>query len=162
MISDYVLTENDAIGRGSVEDSIGMGSYRMDSHNCKRVVHASRTINEGDIELSPLSPFPIPYRTITPKRTQCTNLLVPVCISASHVAYGAIRMEPVFMIIGQSAGIAASLALQKDGVVQDISYSDLEYRLHQENQFTFEPAETKKYRISSEPSSAEIAAEAKM
>lgn len=150
MISDYILTENDAIGRASPEDSIGMGSYRMDSHNCKRVVHSGRTLNEGDIELSPLSPFPIPYRTITPKRSQCTNLLVPVCISASHVAYGAIRMEPVFMILGQSAGIAASLALQKNNVVQDISYSDLEYRLHQEKQFTFEPSETKKYRISSE------------
>lgn len=162
MISDYVLTENDAIGRGLVEDSIAMGSYRMDSHNCKRVVHAYRTINEGDIELSPLSPFPVPYRTITPKRTQCTNLLVPVCISASHVAYGAIRMEPVFMILGQSAGIAASLALQKDGIVQDISYSDLEYRLRQENQFTFEPAETKKYRTSSEPGSYRISSEAKI
>ncbi|HLV33268.1 MAG TPA: FAD-dependent oxidoreductase [Chitinispirillaceae bacterium] len=162
MISDYVLTENDAIGRGSVEDSIGMGSYRMDSHNCKRVVHASRTINEGDIELSPLSPFPIPYRTIIPKRTQCSNLLVPVCISASHVAYGAVRMEPVFMILGQSAGIAASLALKKNGVVQDISYSDLEHNLHQENQFTFERAEIKKYRISSESGSSAISSEAKV
>lgn len=150
MISEYVLTENDAVGRASPEDSIGMGSYRMDSHNCKRVVHASRTINEGDVEMSPLSPFPIPYRTITPKKSQCCNLLVPVCISASHVAYGAIRMEPVFMVLGQSAGCAASLALQKNGIVQDISYSDLESILHNYNQFTFEPSDVKRYRTSSE------------
>lgn len=150
MVSDYVLTEHDALGRTSPEDSIGLGSYRMDSHNCKRVVYAGRVINEGDIEVSPLSPFPIPYSIITPKRSQCCNLLVPVCVSASHVAYGAIRMEPVFMMIGQSAGIAACLALQKKIGVQDISYSDLEKKLHDEKQITYEPPETKKYRTSSE------------
>jgi hypothetical protein len=150
MISDYVLTEHDAVGKTSPEDSIAMGSYRMDSHNCKRVAHAGRVINEGDIEVSPLSPFPIPYRIIIPKRMQCCNLLVPVCLSASHVAYGAIRMEPVFMMIGQSAGAAASLALRKNSIVQDISYSDLEKILHEENQITFEAPETKKYQTSSE------------
>lgn len=150
MVSDYVLTEHDAVGKTSPEDSIAMGSYRMDSHNCKRVAHAGRVINEGDIEVSPLSPFPIPYRIIVPKRSQCCNLLVPVCLSASHVAYGAIRMEPVFMMLGQSAGVAASLALSKNSVVQDISYSDLEKKLHEENQITFEPPEKKKYRTSSE------------
>jgi hypothetical protein len=146
MISDYVLTEHDAIGRMVPEDSIAMGSYRMDSHNCKRVVHAGRVINEGDVEMSPLSPFPIPYRTIRPKRVECCNLLIPVCLSASHIAYGAVRMEPVFMIIGQSAGIAAVLSLSKDGNVQDISYSDLEKRLHQEGQFILESKEEKRYR----------------
>lgn len=150
MISDYVLTEHDAVGRMSPQDSICMGSYRMDSHNCKRVVHSGRVINEGDVEMSPISPFPIPYRTITPKRNECCNLLVPVCLSASHIAYGAIRMEPVFMIIGQSAGIAATLALQKNGIVQDISYSDLESRLHLEGQFTSEPVEMKTYRKGTE------------
>jgi hypothetical protein len=151
MISDYVLTEYDSVGRISVEDSIGMGSYRMDSHNCKRVIHEGMVINEGDVEISPLSPFPIPYRIITPKRAQCCNMLVPVCVSASHVAYGAIRMEPVFMILGQAAGVAASLSIQKtNGIVQDISYSDLESKLHEVKQITFEHPETKKYRTSSE------------
>ncbi len=150
MISDYVLTEHDAIGRMKPEDSIGLGSYRMDSHNCKRVVHAGRVLNEGDVEMSPLSPFPIPYQTITPKRKECCNLLVPVCISASHIAYGSIRMEPVFMITGQSAGVAAALALGKNSVVQDISYSDLESRLHEDGQFTYEPAGTRKHHKSIE------------
>ncbi|MDO5576340.1 MAG: FAD-dependent oxidoreductase, partial [Fibrobacter sp.] len=126
------------------------GSYRMDSHNCKRVVHAGRTLNEGDVEMAPLSPFPLPYRTIVPKRSECTNLIVSVCISASHIAYGAVRMEPVFMILGQSAGVAAVLATKKNDVVQDISYSDLEIKLHEEKQFTFEPRELKRYRMSSE------------
>jgi hypothetical protein len=155
MISDYVLTENDTTGKKVPEDSIGMGSYRMDSHNCKRVAHAGRTINEGDVELSPLSPFPISYRTITPKRHECTNLLVPVCLSASHIAYGAIRMEPVFMIIGQSAAIAASLSMSKNDVVQDISYSDLEHKLLQENQFITELVETRKYRTGKETGTVE-------
>jgi hypothetical protein len=154
MISDYVLTENDTTGRSAPEDSIGLGSYRMDSHNCKRVAHAGRTINEGDVEMSPLSPFPIPYRTITPKRNECSNLLVPVCLSASHIAYGAIRMEPVFMIIGQSAGIAASLALAKNNVVQDISYSDLERKLRQEEQYISEAVERRKYRTGKETGGA--------
>jgi len=160
MISDYVLTEFDATGKTTPEDSIGMGSYRMDSHNCKRVVHSGRAINEGDVELSPLSPFPIPYRAITPRRSECCNLLVPVCLSTSHIAYGAIRMEPVFMILGQSAGIAASLALDKNSVVQDISYSDLEQRMREEKQFAYEPPELRRVRISLEtysPSGAETA-----
>lgn len=150
MISDYVLTEHDTTGRNAADDSIALGSYRMDSHNCKRVVHAGRIINEGDIEMSPLSPFPIPYRTITPKRSECLNLLVPVCLSASHIAYGAIRMEPVFMIIGQSAALAASLALAKNNIVQDISYSDLEHSLREAGQFISVENVQKKYRTSKE------------
>jgi hypothetical protein len=150
MISDYVLTENDTTGKSVTEDTIGLGSYRMDSHNCKRVVHAGRVMNEGDIEMSPLSPFPIPYRAITPKRSECQNLLVPVCLSASHIAYGAIRMEPVFLILGQSAALAASLALSKDNIVQDISYSDLEHKLREAGQIISIEDFPKKYRTSSE------------
>jgi hypothetical protein len=139
MISDYVITEHDSLGRYKPEDSIGMASYRMDSHNCKRINKSGRVLNEGNVEISPLSPFAIPYRTIRPKRGQCTNLLVSVCISASHIGFGAIRLEPVYMILGQSAAIAATLAIDKsNGIVQDISYSDLETKLKNEGQILLE------------------------
>lgn len=134
MISDYIITEHNAIGRYTPDDSVGLASYRMDSHNCKRVVKFGRVINEGDVEISPLSSIPIPYRSIRPRREECTNLLVPVCLSASHIGYGVARLEPVFMIIGQSAGIAACVALESDRIVQNISYSTLETKLQQYEQ----------------------------
>lgn len=140
MVSDHVLTEHDSFGRTAPEDSIGMASYRMDSHNCKRVVYAGRAVNEGNIEVVPLDPIPIPYRSIRPKRSECRNLLVPVCLSASHIAYGMVRMEPVFMVLGQSAAIAACLAMDKTGcAVQDVSYSDLEQFMAREGITVTEP-----------------------
>ena len=149
MVSDYVLTEHDALGRYPIQDSIGLASYRMDSHNCKRIYHSGRVINEGNVEIAPLSPIPIPYRTITPKRQECENLLVPVCLSASHIGYGAVRMEPVFMILGQSAAVAATLACQKDCIVQNISYSDLEKALISSGQIVKEPENYKTRLITS-------------
>jgi len=140
MVSDYVLTEQDAFGWRTVEDPVGMASYTLDSHNCKRIVHNGRAVNEGNVEAVPLGPFPIPYRSIRPDRQDCVNLLVPVCISASHSAYGSVRMEPVLMILGQSAGCAASLAIDEaDGIVQDVSYASLEKRLRREGQILEEP-----------------------
>ncbi len=140
MVSDYVMTEHDSFGKIRPEDSVGMASYRMDSHNCKRVAYAGRVVNEGNVEVVPLDPVPIPYRALRPKRSECTNLLVPVCLSATHIAYGAIRMEPVFMILGQSAGLAAVIAIDKtDAVVQDISYSDLEAAMKREGMAFTEP-----------------------
>ncbi len=140
MISDYVITEHDTMGRYTPEDSVGMASYKMDSHNCKRIVKAGRAMNEGNVEVSPLDPLPIPFRSIRPKRSECTNLLVPVCVSASHIAYGSIRMEPVFMITGQSAAIAAHLAIEGDGIVQNISYSTLEQKMRSEGQILTAPS----------------------
>lgn len=140
MISDYVITEHNTFCRCSVDDPVGMASYTMDSHNCKRIVLAGRVVNEGNVEVLPLAPFAIPYRAIRPRRNECTNLLVSVCISASHIAYGSIRMEPVLMILGQSAGIAAALAIDEaGGVVQDISYISLEKKMRQEGQILEEP-----------------------
>lgn len=140
MISDYVVTEHDAFCRCSVDDPVGMASYNIDSHNCKRTVIAGRAVNEGNVEVTPLAPFPISYRALRPRREECTNLLVPVCISASHTAYGSIRMEPVLMILGQSAALAAAVALdENNGVVQDVSYSSLEKKLRQERQVLEEP-----------------------
>jgi hypothetical protein len=134
MVSDYVITEHNAVGRYTPDDSVGIAAYRMDSHNCKRVIKSGRVMNEGSVEVSPLAPFCIPYRSIRPRREECTNLLVPVCVSASHIGFGAIRMEPVFMILGQSAAIAACIALDSDRVVQNVSYSTLEDKLKSEMQ----------------------------
>ncbi len=140
MVSEYVVTEHNAFASRVVDDAVGMASYTMDSHNCKRVVRAGRAVNEGNVEVTPIAPFAIPYRAIRPRREECTNLLVPVCISASHSAFGSIRMEPVFMILGQSAGLAAALAIDEhEGLVQDVSYSSLRKKLQQEAQILEEP-----------------------
>ena len=118
MVGEYVATQADCQGRATAEDGIGWAAYQMDSHNCQRIVinkdGKDMVKNEGNVEIGGGLPYPISYRSITPKREQCTNLLVPVCMSASHIAYGSIRMEPVFMVLGQSAAVAASLAMEQD------------------------------------------------
>ena len=117
MVGEYVATQADCQGRAVAEDGIGWAAYQMDSHNCQRIVVNKNGMdmvkNEGNVEIGGGLPYPISYRSITPKREQCTNLLVPVCMSASHIAYGSIRMEPVFMVLGQAAGVAASLAFEQ-------------------------------------------------
>ncbi|WP_221566001.1 FAD-dependent oxidoreductase [Alkalihalobacillus sp. TS-13] len=128
MISDYVMTDHNCLKQSRVVDSIGLASYHMDSHHCRRVVIDGRCVNEGDVEI-PISPYPISYRSIRPKSEECTNLLVPVCLSSSHIAYGSIRMEPVFMILGQSAGTAAGLAIKNKISVQDVDYQELKEAL---------------------------------
>jgi hypothetical protein len=134
MISDYVISEHDCRGERVAEDSVGMGSYNMDSHNCSRFVMRDprtghpRVMNDGDVQV-PAVPYPIPYRSIVPKRGECPNLLVPVCLSSSHIAYGSARMEPVFMALGQSATIAACHAIDQGCAVQDVRYSDIRREL---------------------------------
>ena len=114
MIGEYVATQKDCNGKADVTDGIGYAAYSMDSHNCERIVIEKdgkmMVKNEGDVEKGVGKPYPISYRSLTPKREECTNLLVPVCLSSSHIAFGSIRMEPVFLELGQVAGIAASLA----------------------------------------------------
>lgn len=129
MVSDYVVTELDCVGKRRATDAVGLGSYGMDSHNCRRVVVNGHVRNEGDVQVGGFPPYPIPYRAIVPAKGQCTNLLVPVCASASHIAYGSLRMEPVFMVLAQSAAIAADLALAQGVGVQDVPYRDLGPRL---------------------------------
>jgi predicted dehydrogenase len=130
MIGPYVMTEHNCRGSQLVEDSVGMGAYGMDSHNCQRYVTPDgRAENEGDVQVHGFNPYPISYRAIVPKDEQCSNLLVPVCVSSSHIAYGSIRMEPVFMILGQSAATAAAIAIDKDIAVQAVPYSELKSRL---------------------------------
>jgi hypothetical protein len=138
MVSDYVMTQANCQSKTTVKDSVGLASYSMDSHFCQRVVveeDGKKTVrNEGGFGHRCPKPYPVSYRSIVPKKAECTNLLVPVCLSASHVAYGSIRMEPVFMILGQSAGAAAVLAVDAGVDVQDISYEKLKSRLVKDRQ----------------------------
>lgn len=127
MVGDFVMTEADALGKTVVPKPIGMGSYTLDSHNIQRYVTEDGYVqNEGDIGVHPDKPYSIAYGSILPKEIECKNLLVPVCVSSSHIAYGSIRMEPVFMILGQSAATAAVLAIEQKTPPQRLSYTDLE------------------------------------
>ncbi|MEX0793707.1 MAG: FAD-dependent oxidoreductase [Pirellulaceae bacterium] len=130
MVGPVVMTERLLRGLEETPMSVGLGSYNMDSHNVQRYVNEQGHVrNEGDIQISPGGPYPISYGSIVPKKEDCTNLLVPVAVSASHIAYGSIRMEPVFMILGQSAATAAAMAIDEEIAVQDVEYSKLESRL---------------------------------
>lgn len=135
MIGDYVMTEHDVLGAKEVPHSVGMGSYSLDSHNTQRFVTPGGFVqNEGDIGVHPKQPYSISYGTLTPKKEECSNLLVPVCVSSSHTAFGSIRMEPVFMILGQSAAAAAALTIDEGIAVQDLSYEKLRKVLLEEKQ----------------------------
>lgn len=125
MVGAYVMTQSNCVGEEVVDDPVGLAAYTMDSHNCQRIVVDGHVRNEGNVEVGGFPPYPISYRAITPKKAQAGNLLVPVCHSASHIAFGSIRMEPVFMVLGQSAAIAASLAIDGDIAVQDLDYEAL-------------------------------------
>lgn len=129
MVGAYVMTQHNCEGREVVEDAIGMAAYTMDSHNCQRIVVNGMVKNEGNVEEGGFGPYPISYRAITPKQEQCTNLLVPVCLSATHIAYGSIRMEPVFMVLAQSAAVAASLALNHHNNVHQVDVKQLQVLL---------------------------------
>jgi len=130
MLGVYVTSENDVLAKREVPNPVGMGSYAMDAHNAQRYVTANGFVqNEGDIGVSPKTPYAIAYGSIIPKKEECTNLIVPVCLSTSHIAYGSIRMEPVFMILGQSAALAATIAINNRQAVQNISYDLLKEKL---------------------------------
>jgi len=135
MVSDFVMTENHCKRNIPVEDPIGMGAYTLDSHNTQRFVHNGMVKNEGDIQ-SHLKdkPYGISYRSIMPKIDECENLLVPWALSASHIAFGSIRMEPVFMILSQSAGTAACLAIDFGTSIQEVPYADLRALLIKDDQ----------------------------
>lgn len=130
MVSDYVMTEHDCRRTRETPESVGMGSYNMDSHNVQRYVDSGGQVrNEGDVQVNPGGAYMISYRTIRPREGECANLLVPVCLSSSHIAYGSIRMEPVFMILGQSAATAAVQAIERGVAVQRVDYGELRARL---------------------------------
>jgi len=130
MAGQYVMTEHDCLARRQTPEPVGMGSYVMDSHNVQRYVTQGGFVqNEGDVGVSPRRPYQIAFGALVPKPQECTNLLVPVCVSSSHIAYGSIRMEPVFMILGQSAATAAVLAIDANCPVQKVEYATLRERL---------------------------------
>lgn len=135
MVGAYTMTENELRKKKPTPDSVGMGSYTIDSHNVQRYITPEGFVqNEGDIGVSAGGPYEIAYGSLVPKRGQAENLLVPVCLSSSHIAFGSIRMEPVFMILGQSAATAAVLAIDAKIPVQDVSYTKLRERLLKDGQ----------------------------
>jgi len=135
MVSDYVMTQHNCQGRVTAKDAVGLAAYTMDSHNVQRYVNEQGHVrNEGDVQVGGFSPYPIAYRSLRPKTSECSNLLVPVCLSASHIAYGSIRMEPVFMVLGQSAATAAAHAIDENCPVQDIDVAKLKTRLIKDGQ----------------------------
>ena len=135
LVGEFVMTENEILGTNPVTDAIGMGSYSLDSHNIQRYVTTEGYVqNEGDIGVHVPKPYSISYRSIVPKENECQNLLVPVCLSSSHIAYGSIRMEPVFMILGESAATAAVNAIDNRISVQKVNYEELKGQLLKQDQ----------------------------
>ncbi|QOY91041.1 FAD-dependent oxidoreductase [Paludibaculum fermentans] len=132
MVGEFVSTQKDLQTERTKPDAIGMGSYNSDSHNLQRFVNAKGFVeNEGDVQV-PVQPYQIPYRVLVPKKSEVTNLLVPVCFSASHIAYSSMRMEPQYMILGHAAGIAAALAIRGGSTLQDINVPELQKKLKDE------------------------------
>ena len=131
MIGTYVMTQHNCQGKETVQDGVGMAAYTMDSHNIQRLVVNGMVKNEGDVQIGGFPPYPISYGSIIPKSTDCKNLLVPVCLSATHIAYGSIRMEPVFMVLAQSSAMAAVQAINKKITVQQVIVSELQKLLRE-------------------------------
>jgi len=129
MVSDYVMTENNCTGKAIVTDGIALAAYNMDSHNTDRLVVDGMVKNEGNVEIPGILPYPISYKAIVPQQQECTNLIVPVCLSASHIAYGSIRMEPVFMVLSQVAAVAASFSIDQGIGVQQMDYKKINEKL---------------------------------
>lgn len=130
MIGTFVMTEHELLKRKPTPQPVGLGSYTMDSHNVQRYITPEGYVqNEGDIGVSTRGPYQIAFGSLVPKKEQCQNLLVPVCLSSSHIAYGSIRMEPVFMILAQSSATAAMMSLDAKIAVQDLPYDQLAKRL---------------------------------
>ena len=130
MVGSYVMTQHNCQGRQVAEDSVGLAAYTMDSHNVQRYVDDKGQVrNEGDVQVGGFSPYAISYRSLVPKEGECANLLVPVCLSATHISYGSIRMEPVFMVLGQSCATAAALAIDAGTSLQKVDYAKLRERL---------------------------------
>jgi hypothetical protein len=133
MLGAYVMTEKNCRHTETPDDAVGLGAYNMDSHNCRRIVQDGAARNEGDVQVG-VKPYPVSYRAIIPRDNECTNLWVPVALSATHIAYGSIRMEPVFMILGQSAATAACMAIDVNITAQNVDYAKLRAQLLKDGQ----------------------------
>jgi hypothetical protein len=128
------MTQHDCEGRRRAEDPVALAAYTMDSHNVQRYAAGGRVWNEGDVQVGGFGPYPISLRSIVPRAEECENLLVPCALSASHIAFGSIRMEPVFMVLGQSAATVAQQALDEGVAVQRVAYPRLRTRLEADGQ----------------------------
>lgn len=138
MTGEYVMTENDVLGKRDVPEPIGMGSYTMDSHNVQRYVTTEGFVqNEGDIGVHPGNPYQIAMGSILPHEDECSNLLVPVCVSSSHIAFGSIRMEPVYMILGQSAATIGCMAIDNRENIHELSYEEIREKLESDGQILY-------------------------
>lgn len=126
MIGELVMTQHHCQGKEQVQDGVGMAAYGMDSHNCERLVVNGMVKNEGDVQVHGFAPYAVSYRAIVPKQKESANLFVPVCLSASHIAYGSIRMEPVFMVLGQSSAVAACQAIDKKIAIQEVNVKEVQ------------------------------------
>ncbi|WP_298361529.1 FAD-dependent oxidoreductase [Runella sp.] len=135
LIGEYVMTQHNCEGREVVKDGIGLAAYTMDSHNCQRIIVKNpktgkmEVRNEGDVQVGGFPPYPISYRSLIPKKADCQNLFVPVCLSATHIAYGSIRMEPVFMALAQTSAVAAVMAIDAKKPIQEIEVRKLQNTL---------------------------------
>lgn len=129
MKGEYVMTQANCESKEVVNDGVGLAAYTMDSHNCQRLVINGMVKNEGDVQIGGFGPYPISYRALIPKAAECRNLVVPVCLSATHIAYGSIRMEPVFMVLSQSAAVATVMALNAHVSVQEVNVRQLQQTL---------------------------------
>jgi hypothetical protein len=131
LMGEYVMTQHNCEGREVVNDGIGLAAYTVDSHNCQRIIVKNpktgkmQVRNEGDVQVGGFPPYPISYRSLIPKKADCQNLFVPVCLSATHIAYGSIRMEPVFMALAQTSAVAAVMAIDAKKPVQEIDITQL-------------------------------------
>jgi hypothetical protein len=141
MVGEYIMTEQNCRSERTADDGIAFASYNMDSHHCQTVIVNGMVKNEGEVTVHLDKEYPVSYRSMTPKRNECTNLIVPVCLSSSHIAYGSIRMEPVFMALGQAAGIAASMAAKADSSVQTVDIGALQMRLQTDPYMDGRPAD---------------------
>ena len=140
MLGAYVLSERDLLDARRHADVVALGSYNIDVREIERTwrylpeyVRTPAVFNEGYLSVA-VPPYPIPYRSLTPRRSDCSNLLVPVCLSASHVAFGSVRMEPTLMLLGHAAGMASALAARRDACVQDVDVEALQRSLRDEGQ----------------------------
>jgi hypothetical protein len=153
MVGEYVMSQRDIQNDLKKFDPIGMGSYNSDSHNVQRIVTANGFVrNEGDMQV-PVQPYQIPYRVLLPKKADAVNLAVPVCFSATHVAYSTLRMEPQYMIIGQAAGVAAAMAIKGNRALQDVDTAALTLKLVEqgailEYRLSLQLAAVEKFRVS--------------
>jgi hypothetical protein len=145
MLGERVMTQNDVLRTKHQTDPVAIGSFVIDSHNIRRVLTRDGfVLNEGGIEVPTNGPYEISYRSLTPRAAECENLLVPVCMSASYVAYCSIRMEPVYMMMGQASGVAAAMAAQSGLAVQQVPYGLLEKELAAQGQSTLHAVARKK------------------